>query len=58
MEYFLVMKVLRRILIEGGLNKPKKKKKVYRRRRRMPMAGMLVQMDSSQHRWIEAIKEP
>ncbi|MFN4245102.1 MAG: hypothetical protein ACK4F9_03005 [Brevinematia bacterium] len=24
----------------------------------MPKAGMLVQMDSSQHRWIEAVEEP
>ncbi|MBI4681138.1 MAG: hypothetical protein HY753_08080, partial [Nitrospirae bacterium] len=34
---------------------PKKKKKVFRRRRRMSKAGMLIQMDSSQHQWIESI---
>ena len=41
---------LRQILIDEGLHEAKKKRKVYRRRRRMPKAGMLVQMDSSQHR--------
>ncbi|GAB6184255.1 hypothetical protein JCM13991_19960 [Thermodesulfovibrio hydrogeniphilus] len=46
---------IRKILIQEGLHEPKKKRKVYRRRRRMPKAGMLVQMDSSQHRWIEGI---
>jgi hypothetical protein len=30
---------------------------VHRRRRRMPKAGMLVQMDSSQHRWLEHLGE-
>ena len=49
---------LRQILIKAELHEPRKKKKVYRRRRRMPQAGLLVQMDSSQHRWIEEIKEP
>lgn len=49
---------LRKILIKDGLHVPRKKRKVYRRRRRMPEAGMLVQMDSSQHRWIEEISEP
>ena len=48
---------LRKILISNGLHQPKKRKKVYRRRRRMPKAGMLVQMDSSQHRWLEDIPE-
>lgn len=46
---------IRKILINNNLHKPKKKKKVYRRRRRMPCAGMLVQMDSSQHNWIPEI---
>jgi len=49
---------LRQILIREGLYEPKKKRKVYRRRRRMPKAGMLVQMDSSQHRWLEHISQP
>jgi len=48
---------VRRILIERHIHKPRKKKKVYRRRRRMPKAGMLVQMDSSQHNWLPFIKE-
>ncbi len=48
---------LRNILILRGLHHSKKKKKVYRRRRRMPRAGMLIQMDSSQHRWLEDIPE-
>ena len=48
---------LRRLLIEEGLHEPRRKRKVYRRRRRMPKAGMLVQMDSSLHRWIEDIPE-
>jgi transposase len=48
---------LRRILIREGLHEPRRKQRVYRRRRRMPKAGMLVQMDSSQHRWIEEISD-
>jgi hypothetical protein len=46
---------IRKILISFGLHHPKKKKKVYRRRRRMSKAGMLIQMDSSQHQWIPSI---
>jgi len=45
------------ILILEGIHRPKKRKKVYRRRRRMPKAGMLVQMDSSQHQWLKDILE-
>lgn len=48
---------IRKILIAAGLHSPKKKKIVHRQRRRMPKAGMLVQMDSSQHRWLEHIPE-
>lgn len=48
---------IRKILIEEALHFPKKKKIVHRQRRRMPKAGMLVQMDSSQHRWLEHIPE-
>ena len=40
---------LRKILIKEGLHEP---------RRRMPKAGLLIQMDSSQHRWLKHIKEP
>ena len=46
---------LRQILIKEGLHEAKKKRKSYRRRWRMPKAGMLVQMDSSQHAWLEGI---
>ena len=48
---------IRQILIENNLHNPKKKKKVYRQRRRMPEAGMLVQMDSSQHLWLPHIPD-
>lgn len=48
---------LRQILIKAGEHNPKKKKKVHRQRRRMPKAGMLVQMDSSQHQWLKFIPE-
>lgn len=54
----LSYETLRKILIKEGLHTPKAKKKVYRRRRRMPQAGLLVQMDSSLHRWIEDIEKP
>lgn len=53
----LSYEAIRKILIKAGLHHPKKKKKVHRRRRRMPKAGMLVQMDSSQHNWLEHIDE-
>lgn len=56
-KIFLSYESIRQILISAGLHKPKKKKKVHRRRRRMPKAGMLVQMDSSQHQWLEHIPE-
>lgn len=56
-KVFLSYESIRQILISAGLHKPKKKKKVHRRRRRMPKAGMLVQMDSSQHKWLEHIPE-
>jgi len=48
---------VRKILIIKDLHTPKKKKIIHRQRRRMPKAGMLVQMDSSQHQWISRIKE-
>lgn len=54
---FLSYESTRKILITEGIHHPKKKKKVYRRRRRMPKAGMLVQMDSSEHRWLKNIPE-
>ena len=48
---------LRQILIQNGQHYPRKKKIVHRQRRRMPKAGMLIQMDSSQHNWLEHIPE-
>jgi hypothetical protein len=48
---------VRKILISHNIHKPKKKKIIHRQRRRMPKAGMLVQMDSSQHKWLEHIPE-
>ncbi|GBC97004.1 hypothetical protein HRbin16_02820 [bacterium HR16] len=48
---------LRQLLIQAGLHQPRQKRKVYRRRRRMPCAGMLVQMDSSQHRWLPEVPQ-
>lgn len=53
----LSYEAIRKILIKAGLHHPKKKKKVHRRRRRMPKAGMLEQMDSSQHNWLVHIDE-
>jgi hypothetical protein len=47
---------LRQLLIKNNLHNPKKKKKVHRQRRRMPKAGMLVQMDSSQHFWLPLVE--
>jgi uncharacterized protein YqgQ len=47
---------IRRILINNNEHRPKKRKKVHRQRRRMPKAGMLVQMDSSEHQWLPQIK--
>lgn len=48
---------LRQILINEGIHTPRKKKIIHRQRRRMPKAGLLVQMDSSQHFWLPHIKE-
>jgi len=54
----LSYETVRKIMIQEGLHEPRKRRKVYRRRRRMPKAGMLVQMDSSQHRWVDSVDEP
>lgn len=56
-KIFLSYETIRKLLIAKHIHHPKKKKKVHRRRRRMPKAGMLVQMDSSQHNWLEPIPE-
>ena len=47
---------IRQLLIKHSMHTPKKKKKVHRIRRRMPKAGMLVQMDSSQHFWLPLVE--
>lgn len=48
---------IRKILIEAKEHYPKKKRKIHRQRRRMPKAGLLVQMDSSEHNWLPHIKD-
>ena len=48
---------IREILIANKKHHQKKKKKIHRQRRRMPKAGMLVQMDSSQHYWLPLIED-
>jgi hypothetical protein len=48
---------IRKILIENNEHNPKKHKKIHRQRRRMPKAGLLVQMDSSQHHWLKHVKD-
>lgn len=54
----LSYETVRSILIEDGIHIPKKKKVTHRRKRkRMPKIGMLLQMDSSQHKWIKGIKK-
>ena len=51
----LSYETVRQILISGRLHVPKKKKLVHRRRRHMPKAGLLIQMDSSEHNWLPFI---
>lgn len=53
----LSYETIRQILVSAGIHAPKKKKLIHRRRRRMPKAGLLVQMDSSEHNWLPFIKE-
>jgi hypothetical protein len=48
---------IRQLLIKNSLHSPKKKKKIHRQRRRMPKAGILVQMDSSQHYWLPLVED-
>jgi len=48
---------VRQILVKHKKHHPRKKKKIYRQRRRMPKAGMLVQMDSSQHFWLPLVED-
>lgn len=56
-EIDLSYETIRQILVSAGIHSPKKKKVVHRRRRRMPRAGLLIQMDSSEHNWLPFIKE-
>jgi len=53
----LSYETVRQILISSGLHKTKKKRIIHRQRRRMPKAGLLIQMDSSQHNWLAHIKQ-
>ncbi len=48
---------IRKILVKENLHNPKKRRKIHRQRRRMPKAGLLIQMDSSEHKWLPHIKE-
>lgn len=48
---------IRQILIDAKEHSPKKRRKIHRQRHRMPKAGLLVQMDSSQHNWLAHIKQ-
>jgi hypothetical protein len=48
---------IRQLLIKHNNYLPKKRRKIHRQRRRMPKAGLLVQMDSSQHNWLAHIKD-
>ncbi len=45
---------LRRILVNAGLNSPRRRRQPKHRvrRQRMPPEGMLIQLDSSHHRWL------
>lgn len=58
-DIHLSYSTVRNILIGEGLHKPKKRRGtgVYKRRKRMPREGMLIQMDSSHHQWLESIPE-
>lgn len=53
----LSYETIRQILVSCQMHTPKKKKLIHRRRRRMPKAGILIQMDSSEHNWLPFIKE-
>jgi len=57
-NYHYSHETIRQLLIHHQLHNPRKRKKVYRQRRRMPKAGMLIQMDSSEHQWLPHIPGP
>jgi len=56
-NYHYSYEAIRQILMRHQLHNPRKRKKIHRQRRRMPQAGMLVQMDSSEHQWLVHIPE-
>ena len=51
----LSYETIRKTLINYQLHQPIKKKIIHRQRRRMSKAGMLLQMDSSQHQWLSTV---
>lgn len=53
----LSYEAVRQILMAKKIHRPKKRKKIHRQRRRMPKAGLLVQMDSSEHRWLPHVED-
>lgn len=53
----LSYETIRKTLIKYQLHQPSKKKITHRLRRRMTKAGMLLQMDSSQHQWLPTVSE-
>lgn len=53
----LSYETIRQILIRAKEHHSKKKKIIHRQRRRMPKTGLMEQMDSSQHQWLEHIPE-
>ena len=53
----LSYETIRKTLINYHLHQPKPKKIIHRLRRRMSKSGMLLQMDSSQHQWLPAVKK-
>lgn len=56
-DIHLSYETIRQLLIKNNIHVNKKRKKIHRRRRRMPKAGLLIQMDSSQHHWLKHIQE-
>ncbi len=52
---YLSLPTVRRILVRAGIGSPRSRRSQQHRfqRRRMPQDGMLVQIDGSQHPWLE-----
>lgn len=53
----LCYETIRQILMKSGKHQPKQRKPKYRRRRRMPQSGMLLQMDTSEHKWLPCVDQ-